>query len=79
MDLPARPRTRLSQPSTADLVRHAEALVADSKATVARTWQVLDKCWQRLHSGCWAYAERPPVGPEDAGAHQGDGERAVQD
>ena len=78
MLLPARPRTRLSQPSTADLVRHAEALVADSKATVAGTGHITQASWRRLNHCHWAYEERPSVEPEDAGAHQGDGERAVK-
>jgi hypothetical protein len=79
MDLPAKRRTWLQEPSTAELVRRAQEAVADSKATIAQTRQVIVECWQEWHRWRWLHEKRPCVDPEDAGAHQGDGERAEQD
>jgi hypothetical protein len=37
MDLPAKLRTWLEEPSTAELVRRAQEAVADARATIAET------------------------------------------
>jgi hypothetical protein len=79
MDLPAKPRTLLEEPSTAELVRRAQEAVADARATIAETRWVIEVCWQEWHRWRWVHEKRPWVNPEDAGAHPGDGKAAEQD
>jgi hypothetical protein len=62
MHLLAESRSWLEDPSTAELVRRAETLVADSEAAIAWTRVVLEETRQRLQPCPTAREERPPGG-----------------
>ena len=60
MVLPADAWVWSREPSTAELCRRAEEVVADARATVAQTRRIVEECWQTLHRCRWSNEQRPP-------------------